>query len=234
MTRVSSVAAPSSTAGACAGSFNPISAQAWVNAISPGWNLGNSLDATPGETSWNNPAVTEDIFDAIKAAGFKSVRVPVTYAYHYTGAVNTGTSPDWTIDPTWLQRVSDILDQITGRGLYAVVNVHHDSWEWADVTKAGANFTQIEEKFYRTWFQAATKFACKSSLVAFETINEPPANTADDGARINTFNSIFLKAINDAKGFNAQRVVNLVGGGEDSIKTSQWFKRPDTTLSTLR
>lgn len=117
---------------------------------------------------------------------------------------------------------------ITSRGLYAIVNVHHDSTGWADVTKPNANFTMIEEKFYRIWYQAGQKLACKSSLVAFETINEPPANTAEDGARVNTFNDIFLKAINDAGGFNGQRVVTLVGGGEDSVKTSLWFKRPSS------
>ncbi|GMF70417.1 unnamed protein product [Aspergillus oryzae] len=46
-------------------------------------------------------------------------------------------------------------------------------------------------------------------MVAFETINEPPCNTAEDGAKINKFNEIFLRAINRAGGFNAKRVVNL-------------------------
>lgn len=84
----------------------------------------------------------------------------------------------------------------------------------------------IEEKFYRLWYQIGTKLACKSSLVAFEPINEIPCEDADDGAEINKLNEIFLQAINDAGGFNSQRVVTLVGGGEDSIKTSQWFKAP--------
>jgi endoglucanase len=101
-----------------------------------------------------------------------------------------------------------------------------DSWEWADVSVAGANLTMIEEKFYRLWYQIGTKLACKSSLVAFESINEPPANTAEDGANINKLNSIFLQAIADAGGFNSERVVNLVGGGQDSVKTSQWFEAP--------
>lgn len=59
-------------------------------------------------------------FDTVKAAGFKSVRLPVTWAYHFTGS-----SPDWTVDPAWLQRVSDVVDQIVARGLYVVVDVHH-------------------------------------------------------------------------------------------------------------
>ncbi|KAB8264622.1 glycoside hydrolase superfamily [Aspergillus pseudonomiae] len=205
----------------CTGSFDAISASDFVAKINPGWNLGNSLDATPNEDSWNNPPVQESTFDYVKSAGFKSVRLPVTWTHHFTSE-----SPDWTVDPEWLQRVSDVIDMITSRGLYTIVNVHHDSWEWADVTQSDANITQIEQKFEKLWYQIATKLACKSSMVAFETINEPPCNTAEDGAKINKFNEIFLTAINRAGGFNAKRVVNLVGGGMDSVKTSQWFKAP--------
>ncbi|KAL5340665.1 glycoside hydrolase superfamily [Aspergillus crustosus] len=205
----------------CSGTFTSITAQDFVTGLHPGWNLGNTLDAIPDEGSWNNAPVEAATIDLIKESGFNSVRLPVTWTHHFTGS-----SPDWTVDPTWLQRVSDVLDIITSRGLYAIVDVHHDSWEWADVTVAGANLAQIEEKFYRLWYQIGTTLACKSSLVAFESINEPPANTAEDGAEINKLNGIFLQAIADAGGFNSQRVVNLVGGGQDSIKTSQWFKAP--------
>ncbi|KAJ5323255.1 Immunoglobulin E-set [Penicillium atrosanguineum] len=212
---------PTSTADSCVGSFSPISAPDFVANLHPGWNLGNTLDATPDEGSWNNAPVVASTFEDVKAAGFNSVRIPVTYAYHFTGS-----SPDWTVDPDWLQRVSDVIDMVTSLGLYTIVNVHHDSWIWADVTQSGANITMIEEKFYRLWFQVGTKLACNPSLVAFEPINEPPCNDADDATEINKLNTIFLQAINDAGGFNSQRVVTLVGGGEDSIKTSEWFEAP--------
>lgn len=205
----------------CSGKFSPISAADYVAAINPGWNLGNTLDAVPDEGSWNNPPVVAATFDDVKAAGFKSVRIPVTYADHYTGG-----SPDWTIDPAWLQRVSDVVDMALDRDLYVVTNVHHDSWEWADVTASGANLTAIEEKIYRTWVQIGEKLGCTSSLVAFEPINEPPANTAEDGEELNRINDLFLKALVASGGFNTQRVVTLVGGSMDSIKTSQWFKAP--------
>ncbi|RHZ51315.1 hypothetical protein CDV55_101656 [Aspergillus turcosus] len=208
-------------AGTCSGTFTPITAADFVSRLQPGWNLGNTLDAIPNEGSWNNAPVQASTFDTVKSAGFKSVRLPVTWAYHFTGS-----SPDWTVDPAWLQRVSDVLDMITSRGLYAIVNVHHDSWIWADVTQSGANLTMIEEKFYRLWYQIGTKLGCKSNMVAFEAINEPPVNNAQDAAELNKLNQIFLQAINNAGGFNSKRVVNLVGGGEDSVKTSQWFKAP--------
>ncbi|KAJ5768870.1 Immunoglobulin E-set, partial [Penicillium odoratum] len=210
-----------SAAASCTGSFSSISASDFVASLHPGWNLGNTLDATPDEGSWNNAPVVASTFEDVQAAGFKSVRLPVTYAYHFTGS-----SPDWTIDPDWLQRVSDVVDMITSLGLYTIVNAHHDSWIWADVTQSDANITMIEEKFYRLWYQVGTTLACKSSLVAFEPINEPPCDDADDATEINKLNKIFLQAINDAGGFNSQRVVTLVGGGEDSVKTSEWFVAP--------
>lgn len=119
---------------------------------------------------------------------------------------------------------------VIDRGLHAIVNVHHDSALWADVTKEDAKFTMIEEKFYKLWYQIGVKLACLPSSVAFEPLNEPPGNTAEHAQELNKLNNIFLQAINDAGGFNPQRVVTLVGPGEDIIRTSLWFERPDNSF----
>ncbi|KAF3057393.1 Endoglucanase B [Daldinia childiae] len=205
----------------CEGDFQPISANNFISAMNPGWNLGNTMDAVPNEGSWNNPPVIASTFDDVKAAGFKSVRIPVTYADHFTGK-----SPDWTIDPAWLKRVSEVVDMALDRDLYVITNIHHDSWEWADVTAPEANVTMIEEKIYSAWLQIGETLGCRSSRLAFEPINEPPTNSAEDGSKINRMNELFLKALADSGGFNTQRVVTLVGGSMDSIKTSNWFKAP--------
>lgn len=47
-------------------------------------------------------------------------RHTVTYTDHFL----TG-SPSWTIDPAWLQRVSDVVDMATERGFYVITNMHH-------------------------------------------------------------------------------------------------------------
>ncbi|KAI3316631.1 glycoside hydrolase family 5 protein [Xylariaceae sp. AK1471] len=205
----------------CTDTFEPISASDYVAAINPGWNLGNTLDATPNEGSWNNPPVQAETFKDIKAAGFKSVRIPVTYADHFTGG-----SPGWAINPDWLKRVSGVVDMAVDAGLYVLTNVHHDSWQWADVSVTGANLTAIEERMYQTWLQIGETLGCKASSVAFEPINEPPVNDEDDAAELNKINGIFLKALKDSGGFNSKRVVTLVGPNMDSIKTSQWFEAP--------
>ncbi|KAH0089271.1 endoglucanase B, partial [Aureobasidium melanogenum] len=115
----------------CNGTFSRISAQTWVDGMSPGWNLGNTLDGIPDEGDWGNPPVVPTTFDDVKKAGFKGVRLPVTWAYHFDTE-----APDYTVNPAWLQRVSDVVDMVLERDMYVLVNVHHDSWTWADVTQA--------------------------------------------------------------------------------------------------
>ena len=46
----------------------------------PGWNVGNSLEAIGGETAWGNPKITQRLIDSVKAAGFKTVRIPVAWS----------------------------------------------------------------------------------------------------------------------------------------------------------
>ena len=209
------------TSSTCNGTFSRVSAQEWVDGSNPGWNLGNTLDATPTEGDWGNAPVVPSTFDDVKNAGFKSVRLPTTWAYHFI----TG-SPTWEVDPAWLQRVSDVVDMVTERDMYVLVNVHHDSWIWADVTQPNANYTMIEEKFQRLWEQIGEKLACKSSRLAFEPINEPPGTTAAHAAELTRLENIFIQALQTSGGFNSQRVVTLNGLREDSITTSEFFVRP--------
>ncbi|TPX17621.1 uncharacterized protein E0L32_012066 [Thyridium curvatum] len=163
-------------------------------------------------------------FKPISAAEFVAGMNPGWNLVTYTDHFLTG-SPSWTIDPSWLQRVSDVVDMATERGFYVVTNMHHDS-SWVDVTKSDANLSMIYEKFQQSWQQIGEKLGCKSSLLAFEPINEPPANTAEDGAKINILNRVFLNGLARSGGFNTQRVVTLVGGSMDPSKTSQWFVKP--------
>jgi len=127
-----------------------------------------------------------------------------------------------------MDRVETVVDQALAAGFYVVLNVHHDSWIWADVTLGSANITAIEERFSRLWAQIGTRFACKSSKLIFEAINEPVGDTQEHATKLNKLNDIFLAQINKAGGYNPQRVVSLGGLGQDAIKTSRWFVRGTT------
>ncbi len=124
-----------------------------------------------------------------------------------------------------MDRVEVVVDEVLATGAYAVLNVHHDSWIWMDATAANANYTLIEDKFGSLWTQIATRFACKSSKLIFEAVNEPTGNTEAHAAELTRLNDIFLTAVNNAGGYNPQRVVSLSGLGMDSIMTSEWFSR---------
>lgn len=78
----------------------PARAMDAVAAMQPSWNLGNTLDAIPDETSWGNPKVTKDLFDTIRAQGYRSVRIPVTWTDH-----QSATAP-YTIDATFMSASS--------------------------------------------------------------------------------------------------------------------------------
>ncbi|CCC08969.1 hypothetical protein SMACR_03202 [Sordaria macrospora] len=207
-------------------SFKKLSAQAFMDAATPGWNLGNTLDAVPDEGSWNNPIFQANALDVVKSAGFKSVRIPVTYSDHF---LLPNSLTNHTISPQWLDRVSTVIDMATSRGLLVVTNMHHDSWAWADVSSSGGkNTTLIREKFYAGWLQIATKLACKPSTVAFEPINEPPGSTAEDAERLMGLNDLFIHALRDSGGWNSQRVVTLSAlnmGGADRMQNG-WFRLP--------
>ena len=127
-----------------------------------------------------------------------------------------------------MNRVETVVDEALALGLYVVINAHHDSWIWADPTASGANITMINEKFGRLWSQIGTRFACKSSKLIFEPLNEPVGSNQTSADVLNNLSAIFLEEINQAGGYNPKRVVSLSGLGMDSIKTSEWFVRPTT------
>jgi len=60
----------------CDGTFDPISASTFTAALNPGWNPGNTMDATPDETSWGNPLLVNSTFANVKKIGFNGIRLP--------------------------------------------------------------------------------------------------------------------------------------------------------------
>lgn len=59
---------------------------AFAMSMAPGWNLGNNLDAVSNgvsnETCWGNGRCTQQTMNKVRAAGFRSVRIPVSWIGH--------------------------------------------------------------------------------------------------------------------------------------------------------
>lgn len=175
-----------------------------VAAMQPSWNLGNSLDAIPDETSWGNPLATKALFDTIRAQGFRSVRIPVTWSNH-----QSATAP-YTIDPTSLNRVRQVVDWALADGLYVVLNIHHDSWQW--INKMATDHDQVLARYNATWTQIATKFKDEPRRLLFESVNEPVFDNADDTRKaqlLDELNTSFHTVVRQTGGGNAMRLLVL-------------------------
>ena len=110
-----------------------MNAQKQLFSLGLGWNLGNQMDAyvngVANETSWGNGRATQQTFDSLKAMGFSTVRIPVTWLGH------VGSAPDYKIEEAWLDRVAQLVGYAEAAGLNAVINIHHDganSQHWLD------------------------------------------------------------------------------------------------------
>jgi endoglucanase len=180
------------------------SPMAAVAAMQPSWNLGNTLDAIPTETSWGNPLVTRKLFTTIRAQGFRSVRIPVTWDGH-----QSSTAP-YTIDPVWMSRVKQVVDWAVEAGLSVDLNVHHDSWQW--IAGMPSDHDGVLARFDATWTQIADSFANEPDTVLFESVNEPqftnatPARTTE---LLNELNTSFHDIIRATGGRNSTRLLVL-------------------------
>jgi len=180
-----------------------------VNDMKIGWNLGNALDATGGETNWGNPVTTHAMIDKIKEAGFNTVRIPVTWDGHM------GEGPDYTLDQTWLNRVEEVANYAMDNDMYVIINLHHeDSW----IKPFYANEVATMNQLTKVWAQVADRFKWYSDYLIFETMNEPrPVGTADEWSGgsfenrdvINKCNLAAVNTIRGAGGHNASRYIMI-------------------------
>jgi endoglucanase len=107
-----------------------------INDMVPGWNLGNTLEATTSwtgaalwnnkgglnsETGWQDTKTSQEIIDFVKSLGFKSVRIPCAWAFGHISNAAT-----YEIDSKWMARVKEVVDYCINDGLYVVVNDHWD------------------------------------------------------------------------------------------------------------
>lgn len=182
------------------------SARAVVAAMQPGWNLGNSFDAVGlDETAWGNPRVTRAFLHGVRAQGFRSIRIPVTWDGRQGGA------PSYSIDGAWLARVREVVRWALAEDLYVMINLHHDSWLW--VNQLGTSHDRVLARYSATWEQIAAAFRNESPRLIFESINEPQfAGTFSDAeqyALLNELNTVFHRIVRGSGGRNATRLLVL-------------------------
>ncbi len=159
-----------------------LTAQEWNRQVIAGWNLGNSLESAPSgwdgnsteigwvssyddsETGWGNPKTTKAMIDAVKAAGFNAVRIPVRWGCHINDVATM------SISPYWLSRVKEVVDYCIDNDMYVILNTHHDMWLEYQAVPA-MNETN-NERLAKLWTNIANYFADYDGRLAFAGTNE--------------------------------------------------------------
>lgn len=207
-----------------------VSATAVVNSMKFGWNLGNTLDACNSGKDWNTTSseeidwrlkgtATSELFQKLKDSGIKSVRIPVSWHNHVDSSFN--------IYSEWMNHVKEVVDMAYSKGLYVIINIHHDNYD-GDSLGTNAGFTLKDSdktqslKFVESiWKQVAAEFKYYDDRLVFETLNEPrligdphewdwdsTCNTCKTAISIiNELNQKAVDTIRSAGGNNANRVI---------------------------
>ena len=192
-----------------------------------GWNLGNAMDSTNTwtsnmdgddiQTAWGNDAVDQTDFENIVAAGFTTLRIPVTWYCMYetsgtasmSGFLSAAASDDTPIDEDYLDYLKDLIDMAYNAGFeYVIINTHHDE-DWESDTDNLYIFENL-------WAQVAEYFGDYGQELIFEGMNEVSFSSNDDAEE---YNQAFVKAVRNAEGDgNADRllIVTSVSNNTDN------------------
>ncbi len=148
-----------------------------------GWNLGNTLDAHSKsavsnemslETAWvGYPKVSQEMIDTVAAAGFGTIRIPVSWHNHVKKVTRADGTVYYEISEQWMKRVHEIVDYCFNDGLYVILNIHHDDADTYYVYPDAEHEALSTAYVVSVWEQIAKEFGDYDYHLIFETLNEP-------------------------------------------------------------
>ncbi|MBQ8821443.1 MAG: glycoside hydrolase family 5 protein [Lachnospiraceae bacterium] len=187
-----------------------------------GWSLGNTLDAfgrtdLTSEICWGNPVTTPEMIAAVVDRGFNVVRIPVTWVGHVSAP------PEYKINDKWMARVKEVVDYAYDRGVYVIINLHHEEWLYPSYE----NEEEIIKRVSALWKQIAEEFKDYDEHLIFEGLNEPRKmgtnvewNGGDKEGQevVNHVLAEFVKVVRESGGNNTLRHLMIPGYGASSSK----------------
>ena len=174
----------------------------------PGINLGNTMEAIPDETAWGQPVPTQALMDAYRAAGFRSVRIPLSWSQY-------ADADGGNVRPEWMAHVKQVVDYARNAGLYVLINVHWDGG-WMD-HPTYEHQAQINARLSRLWAQIAGTFRDYDDHLLFAGTNEvgmagTSGKPKPEWAEVqNGFNQVFVDTVRATGGRNATRHLVVQG-----------------------
>lgn len=154
-----------------------------------GINYGNMFEA-PSEAEWGNPWKPQ-YAKMIAGLGFNHIRIPIRWE---PAARSSATAP-YTINPTFLNRIKQVVDSALNNNLNVIINMHHHDALFA-------NPDGQKERFLEQWKQISTFFKGYPDSLLFEILNEPNGNITAD--KWNVFAADALAKIRED---NPERIV---------------------------
>lgn len=195
------------------------SAKELASLINIGVNIGNTMECTDVEGSWNGGTkVNEAYIKGLKAAGFNAVRIPCAWNSHLTD------NSTYKIDSEWISRVKEVVTWCVKNDLYVVLNAHWDGgWLEDNIFDASKEADIIAEQ-KAIWTQIANNFNSFGEHLLFAACNEPGMNeTSSRGkswkndasaiARVIKYEQTMIDAVRATGGNNAKRTLIMPGLG---------------------
>jgi endoglucanase len=189
-----------------------------VRQMGPGVNVGNTFDFQQHST---NPANVKGLIDFYFNAGFKHVRLPVTWMDGFDGDTLADVGGNIHIQhPRFLQLV-EVIDYAIARGMWVILNTHHEFW----LKNSYDGSASYNHRFANLWKQIATFFQDRSQRLIFEVLNEPEGAFGNWSGKISPLNAMALsltrqinmigyEAIRGTGGLNKTRIVLLMPNGQ--------------------
>src|ERR1035437_9570218 len=181
-----------------------------------GWNLGNTLEAICGEDAWGAEHTTQQLIDSVKAAGFNTVRLPVSWFCHSDTTASV-------IDKDWIARVKEVVDYCIKDDMYVMLNMHWDKgWLENRVNKANQDIVNKRQRIY--WTQIANYFKDYDEHLLFAGANEPNSHDSIQMSVLLTYHQTFIDAVRATGGNNSSRTLIVQGPSTDIDDTYKLMK----------
>ena len=172
-------------------------------------NIGNHLEPER-ESGWGGKRIDAADFARIRAAGFDTVRLPVRWMN------KSDPQPPHALDPAWLARVAEVVDQALAADLNVILNSHHFDAVHED-PPAGAPWLAA------VWRQIAAHFADRPAARLWFEIENEPHDKLDNGNLVATL----APALAAIRATNPDRPVVIGGGNWSGVDSLATLELPD-------
>lgn len=205
----------------------------FVKKMGIGINLGNTFESCGDwiaqwgdgtvksyETAWGSPVITKKIIKGYADAGFKTLRVPVSWS--------NMMGDNYTVSSAYASRVKQVVDWAIDSNMYVIINLHYDNgWMENFPTKKD----ECMKRYKRIWTQVSELFKDYDEHLIFEGQNEElgwsslwnqwggSKGKAESYALVNEINQTFVDIVRNSGGRNSKRLL-LIPGYNTGIETT--------------